>query len=77
MKKIQVTDPPRGDLEEMLPEYDFDYRQARPNRFAPGIEEGSLIVVLEPDIAHVFKTSESVKTVLRALIAVMPDNPAN
>jgi len=61
----------------MLPEYDFDYRQARPNRFAPGIEEGSLIVVLEPDIAHVFKTSESVKTVLRALIAVMPDNPAN
>ena len=61
----------------MRPEYDFDYRQARPNRFAPGIEEGRLIVVLEPDLAHVFKTAESLKPVLRALIAVMPDNPAN
>jgi hypothetical protein len=77
MNKAQVTDLQHGDLEDMLPEYSFDYQKARPNRFAPGVEEDSLIVVLEPEIAHVFKTSDSVKTVLRALIAAMPDRSAN
>jgi len=56
----------------MLPEYHFDYRKARPNRFAPKIPEGSRIVVLEPDIAKVFTTPESVNAVLRALIAAIP-----
>jgi hypothetical protein len=77
MKRVQVSDPQPSDLEDMLPEYDFDYRKARPNRFAPGIEEGSLIVVLEPDIAQVFKTPDSVKNVLRALIAAMPARSEN
>ncbi len=39
--------------DDMLPEYRFDYRQARPNRFTTDIVEGSLVVVLEPDIARV------------------------
>ena len=72
MKKIQGFDPGTNDLEDMLPEYEFDYRKARPNRFAPGIEEGSLIVVLEPDIAQIFKTPDSVKHILRALIEALP-----
>lgn len=58
--------------DEMLPEYRFDYRKARPNRFAPKIPEGSRIVILEPDIAEVFTTPESVNTILRALITTMP-----
>lgn len=58
--------------DELLPEYHFDYTKARPNRFAEGIAEGSLIVVLEPELAQVFKTSEQVKAILRAIADTMP-----
>ena len=64
-------DDGRPRYDDMLPEYHFDYRQARPNRFATDIAEGSLIVVLEPDIAQVFKTPESIKAVLRAIAGVL------
>ena len=47
----------------MLPEYDFDYWKARPNRFALQGEEGHLMVVLDPDVARVFTTSDTVKAV--------------
>jgi len=40
--------------------------------FAPQLADGSLVVVLDPDIAEVFTTLESVKKVLRALIETMP-----
>jgi hypothetical protein len=72
MSKARTSEPQGDDSDELLPEYSFDYRKARPNRFAPKIEEGSLIVVLEPDIARVFNTPEAVKKVLRALIETMP-----
>lgn len=54
------------------PEYSFDYRKARPNRFAARIDENRLVVVLDPEVARVFKTSESVNKALRALITAMP-----
>ena len=57
---------------EMLPEYRFDYSKARPNRFADRMPRGSRAVVLEPDVAAVFPTAESVNAVLRALIETMP-----
>ena len=56
--------------DDLLPEYDFDYRKARPNRFA--IKDDRRVVILDPDVAEIFKTSESVNEVLRALIATMP-----
>jgi len=56
----------------MRPEYDFDYRRARPNRFAERIYKDHRVVVLDPDISRVFPTSESVNKVLRALITTMP-----
>lgn len=68
MKKVQ--DSQKED--DLLPEYTFDYQRARPNRFAPHRPDGSLVVVLDPDIAQVFETPEAVKNVLRALIATMP-----
>ncbi len=81
MKKADISEhqtatPPDDDggrprYDDMLPEYHFDYRQARPNRFATDIVEGSLIVVLEPDIAQVFKTPESIQAVLRAIAGVL------
>jgi len=58
--------------EDMKPEYQFDYTKAKPNRFAQRQVDGSLVVILDPDIAHVFTTPEAVKKVLRALIATMP-----
>ena len=57
---------------DMLPEYHFDYSKARPNRFAQGIAEGSLVVVLEPELAQVFKTPEHVKAILEAIAQAMP-----
>lgn len=58
--------------EDMQSEYGLDYSKAKPNRFAVKQADGSLVVVLEPDIAQVFATPEAVKRVLRALIATMP-----
>jgi len=51
---------------DMLPEYDFDYRKARPNRFAGRISKERVVVLLDPDVSKVFTTAESVNTVLRA-----------
>jgi len=53
----------------MLPEYDFDYSKASPNRFAKG-----RAVILEPDVARVFNTSDAVNKMLRAVIAAMPES---
>ena len=60
----------------MRPEYDLDYRQARPNRFAPRMQN-AVAVVLEPDVATVFKTSESVNAMLRSVIAAYPEPVRN
>jgi len=72
MKKEPVSGKPTDDSDDMQPEYHFNYANARPNRFAAPLEDGSLVVVLEPDIAQVFTTPEAVKKVLRALIETMP-----
>jgi len=58
-----------GDLH---PEYRFDYRKSKPNRFAGEAVKGGFVVLVEEDIAEVFQTPESIKNVLRALIATMP-----
>jgi hypothetical protein len=56
----------------MRAEYRFDYSKAKPNRFADRAKEGYRTVLLDPDIAAVFTTNESVNAVLRALINTMP-----
>ncbi len=53
-------------------EYDFDYRKSRPNRFASRIGENVVAVVLEPDVAQVFDSSESVNQLLRSVISALP-----
>jgi hypothetical protein len=58
--------------QDVLPEYHFDYSKARPNRFAKGIAEGSLVVVLEPELTQVYKTPERVKAILKAIAQAMP-----
>ena len=72
MKKIPSAKKPNGRTEELQPEYRFDYRKARPNRFAARYKAGSRVVLLDPDIAKTFTTPESVNAVLRALLDTMP-----
>ena len=55
-------------------EYRFDYRRAKPNRFAEKMSEGVVVVILEPDVAAVFKSSEAVNALLRSVIAALPES---
>ncbi len=72
MKKTNLVKSRDTASDDMRPEYDFDYRKARPNRFAQRVYKDHRVVILDPDISRVFPTSESVNTVLRALITTMP-----
>ena len=73
MKKTQAAKK-RKAPDEMRREYRFDYSKSKPNRFAARASQGRTVVVLDPDIAEVFTTPESVNNVLRALITTMPQN---
>jgi hypothetical protein len=56
--------------DDLLPEYNFDYKKAKPNRFA--IKDSQRVIVLDPDVAEYFEDSESVNRILRAIIGNMP-----
>jgi hypothetical protein len=76
MKKTQSNKvAPIATADEPRAEYRFDYGKARPNRFAGRAATTGLVVALDPDVAKVFATKESVNAVLRALIANMPSSP--
>jgi hypothetical protein len=70
MKKTYPSERNNQTEDDLLPEYNLDYQKARPNRFV--FEEDQRVVILDPDVAEIFKTSESVNKVLRALIVTMP-----
>jgi hypothetical protein len=54
--------------DDLLPEYSFNYQNAKPNSFANRGEVKRLnVVVLDEDVARVFTTPEAVNKVLRAL----------
>jgi hypothetical protein len=73
MKKTSTSKSRRKESEDMLSEYSFDYKKARPNRFAGRISKERLVVLLDPEVSQVFTTPESVNTVLRALVAALPE----
>ena len=76
MKKTQAAKKSRKTpSNDMRSEYRFDYRKARPNRFARRMTQTPLVVLVDPDVAEVFTTPESVNRALRALITAMPDAP--
>lgn len=58
--------------QDLLPEYDFDYQKAQPNRFAVNQSSMSITVTLDADVARVFKTSQDVNNALRAIISAIP-----
>ncbi|MDP2177487.1 MAG: hypothetical protein U1D70_04990 [Methylobacter sp.] len=54
--------------DNLLPEYDFDYSQAKPNRFAKKV----INITLDDDVAKIFTDSESVNKALRAILTALP-----
>jgi hypothetical protein len=73
MKKIVKSAKVRKtDRDQLRPEYKFDYSKARTNRFARRGAKTPLIIALDPDVAKVFATSESVNHALRALMIALP-----
>jgi hypothetical protein len=72
MKKARSNKATDRSRTELRPQYEFDYAKARPNRFASRMTADVRAVVLDPEVAKVFTTPESVNAVLRALIETMP-----
>ncbi|NJM71408.1 MAG: hypothetical protein HC862_14915 [Scytonema sp. RU_4_4] len=72
MKNSQASEADNNPDNDLLPEYNFDYRKARPNRFTSQEEKAPLTVTLDPDVAEVFTTSEAVNKALRALLSAIP-----
>ena len=80
MKKTSVRKKKPVKRDPLNAEYRFDYSKSKPNRFAAKMAEGSVAVVLEPDVAAVFKSSETVNALLRSIISAIPSSkrsPAN
>ena len=53
----------------ILPEYDF--RRARPNKYASRYGKGSIVVTLDPDVAAVFPSAGQANEALRALAGII------
>jgi hypothetical protein len=57
--------------DELRPEYTFDYSKAvRGKHHQRLLEEGANVVVLEPDVAKVFRGSAAVNDALQALLQI-------
>ena len=74
MKKTSSSKPRSNKSEDMLSEYNFDYKKAKPNRFAGRISKERLVVLLDPEVSEVFTTPETVNRVLRALVTAFPES---
>ncbi len=56
-------------VDELRPEYNFDYSKAVRGKYYKRIlEEGANVVMLEPDVAKAFVDSASVNDALRSLL---------
>ena len=59
----------KKNLEELRPEYDFDYSKAiRGKYYRRLLEEGSNVAILDPDISKAFRDSSAVNEALRSLL---------
>ena len=54
---------------QMLPEYDFSGGQR--GKYAKRYQQGSNVVVLDPDVARVFSNSKAVNEALRSLNRIL------
>ena len=58
--------------DDLLTEYDLDFSQSRPNKYAAILKRQEHLVKLESDVFKVFDDSEKVNNALRSLINAMP-----
>jgi len=70
MKKTSYVRHARG--KGVRREYRFDYTKSRPNRFTSHMKGRTVAIVLDPDVASVFGSSESVNSLLRSVIKALP-----
>ena len=57
--------------DELRPEYNFDYSKAvRGKYYKRLMDEGSNVIVLDPDVAKAFHDSASVNEALRSLLEI-------
>ena len=75
--EIETAENESVEREDMRAHYDFDYSKAKPNRFAARLAQDRLMVVLDPDMAAVFPTSEAVNEALRVLAAAAKNLPSD
>jgi len=73
MKKPSTPKRRRTQQADMRAEYRFDYGKAQPNRFAPAMKESTIAVILDPDVAAVFQTSQAVNSMLRSVLSALPE----
>jgi len=59
----------RSAIDEILPEYDFS--KGRRNEYASRYAAGSIVVVLDPDVAATFGSSKKANDALRALAGII------
>jgi hypothetical protein len=76
MKKTPQAKRKPKPADDLRAEYHLDYAKAKPNRFAAQTQPGSVAILLDPDVAQVFRSAESVNAVLRALVVTMPTRRA-
>ena len=64
-----MKDKKKKNFDELRPEYDFDYSNAvRGKYYRRLLDEGSNVVILDPDVAKAFRDSVSVNEALRSLL---------
>ena len=61
----------RPTREGLAREYRFDYNKSKPNRFADEVTTDAVVVVLDSDVAEVFRDPKRVNALLRATIAAL------
>lgn len=59
----------KKNIDELRPEYDFDYSKAARGKYCRRLlEEGSNVIILDPDLVKAFHDSVSVNKALRLLL---------
>jgi hypothetical protein len=66
---MKRTPQKQRQVDDVRPEYQFDYSQAKPNRFASRMKRPVVAVILESDVAAVFDSSAKVNAQLRSAIS--------
>ncbi len=57
--------------DELRPEYELDYSRTERGKYHKKmLAEGANVIVLDPDIAKVFRDSDSVNSALRSLLDI-------